>query len=60
MHASLAQTATSSILVEDQKKSGKQITNVSVLDQNDFLYMELLGQGACGKVRKSRSKQAGW
>ena len=53
--SSFTKTLTST--VDDDAK--KQITNASVVDQNQFLYMELLGQGAFGKVRKCRPKQAG-
>lgn len=55
---SFAKTLTSTV-VEDGKEE-KQITNATVLRQDDYLYMELLGQGAFGKVRKCRPKNAGW
>ena len=46
--------------IDDDDDAKKQIKNASVIDQNKYLYMELLGQGAFGKVRKCRPKQAGW
>lgn len=50
---SLAKNITATIMNQSEDN---QITNATVLSRDDFLYMELLGQGAFGKVRKCRPK----